>query len=837
MLELLAPGGSAEGMKAAVNAGADAVYMGGRLFGARAYAQNPDEEGLLEALDYCHIRGKRLYLTVNTLLKEDELEKELYPFLLPLYEHGLDAVLVQDLGVLSFIREAFPELAIHASTQMSVASVHGALQMKKLGLQRIVPARELSLEEIKRMVRESGLEIECFVHGALCYSYSGQCLMSSMIGGRSGNRGRCAQPCRQPSCLLSGGKNISRERETYLLSLKDICTLRILPDLIEAGICSFKMEGRMKRPEYAAVISRIYRKYLDLYRRNGRKGYTVDPEDEKELCDLYNRGGFSEGYYHMYNNRSMMSMARPNHAGTPGAKVLSVRGKQLRLKALEDLGRRDALEVGEGAGNNGKELLVEAPVKEGAQFTLSCPPGLAKEGQTLARVRNETLLEDARRRFMEKESQIKIKGNFTIKSGQPVILSVSADCICPSGTEPFSGEELEEVTVTVTGDEPAAAQARALQEAYVRKQLGKTGNTPFIFDELAVELEDQLFYPLQGLNELRRKALEELERKILRRYCRRVDDLSGMPDAARELYREEKPGSETDGSARQFPGLTASVQTEEQLQAVLEIPEISVIYTDVLLFMRGKSADTACLPRMDRTAQQVHGAGKKFFLMFPPIWRSHIRDAFVEACPGRKIENALALADGVLLGTVDQLPDLGKAANVAADACIYTWNGRSRLMLKRMGFSSDTVPFELNRKEIIRRGSAGSEMIIYGYIPLMNTAQCLRKNTSGCSSVPGLMELCDRRGAHFPVRNRCQICTNVIYNSVPLDLLSNAEEIRELQVSSCRLSFTVENGRDTKEIALRAARLFGREEEGIPSAEAADAGCAGTRGHFKRGVE
>ena len=286
-----------EGLKAAVNAGADAVYMGGQRFGARAYAQNPEEAELFEALDYCHLRGKKLYLTVNTLLKEQELERELYDYLAPLYEHGVDAVLVQDFGVFQFIRRNFPDLPLHASTQMTITGVDGAKLLKSMGAERIVPARELTLEEIREIHRQVDLEIECFVHGALCYSYSGQCLMSSILGGRSGNRGRCAQPCRLPYSLYKeiegeGNPEAFRERlkdgkrsgkaiqrlngkdQQYLLSLKDICTLRSLPKLTEAGVCSFKIEGRMKRPEYAAGVTEIYRKYLDLY-QEGKEDYRV----------------------------------------------------------------------------------------------------------------------------------------------------------------------------------------------------------------------------------------------------------------------------------------------------------------------------------------------------------------------------------------------------------------------------------------------------------------------------------------------------------------------------------------------------------------------------------
>ena len=301
-VEILAPAGSMECLKAAIAAGADAVYTGGALFGARAYAHNLTEEELLEAIDYVHLHGRRLYLTVNTLIKDREMEKQMYDYLLPYYRQGLDAVIVQDIGLFRFIRKHFPDLPIHASTQMTLTGVDGAKFLEKEGAQRIVTSRELSMAEVKKIADETELEIESFVHGALCYCYSGQCLFSSFIGGRSGNRGQCAQPCR----LLY--RTPEAKRPQYLLSLKDICTLDILPEILEAGVYSLKIEGRMKSPRYTAGVVRIYRKYLDLYETYGKDGYYVDPEDKKELLDLFDRGGFTSGYYEKHNGKDMVAL-------------------------------------------------------------------------------------------------------------------------------------------------------------------------------------------------------------------------------------------------------------------------------------------------------------------------------------------------------------------------------------------------------------------------------------------------------------------------------------------------------------------------------------------------
>lgn len=305
--ELLAPAGSFETLKAVVNAGADAVYCAGNRFGARAYANNFTEEEMISAIDYMHLRGKKLYMTVNTLLKEKELEEELYHYLVPYYEAGLDAVIVQDLGVMHFIREYFPNLHIHASTQMTIAGAYGAELMLNAGCNRIVTARELSLEEIQNIYEKTGAEIESFVHGALCYCYSGQCLLSSMLGGRSGNRGRCAQPCRLPYEL------IEEKKQGFLLSPKDLCTIDLIPELIQHGVHSFKIEGRMKQAEYAAGVTSIYRRYIDKYEENPQATYEVSAEDHQKLWDFGNRCGFTDGYYKRHNGKDMITFEKPSH--------------------------------------------------------------------------------------------------------------------------------------------------------------------------------------------------------------------------------------------------------------------------------------------------------------------------------------------------------------------------------------------------------------------------------------------------------------------------------------------------------------------------------------------
>ena len=303
--ELLSPAGDPECLYAAAAAGADAVYAGADKFGARAYASNFDTEEYLHAIDYMHMLGKKLYLTLNTLVKEREFN-EIYAFLKPFYAEGLDGVIVQDIGIIRYLREEFPSLPVHASTQMSVTTAYGADYLKSLGVQRVVTARELSVEEIRHIHEKTDIEIESFIHGAMCCSYSGQCLMSSFLGGRSGNRGRCAGPCRQP---YSSGNM----KDRYLLGLKDMCTIDIIPDIIGAGVCSFKIEGRMKSPDYVGGVTAIYRKYIDSFLENGKNGFRVGDDDRNRLIRLYSRGGLSTGYYERHNGLDMLTVDRSGY--------------------------------------------------------------------------------------------------------------------------------------------------------------------------------------------------------------------------------------------------------------------------------------------------------------------------------------------------------------------------------------------------------------------------------------------------------------------------------------------------------------------------------------------
>ena len=324
-VELLAPAGNAEAFYGAIHAGADAIYLGGNRFGARAYADNFSEEELISCIRYAHLFNRKVYLTVNTLVKENEFS-ELYSYLCPFYEAGLDGVIIQDIGVFTYIRDMFPGMELHVSTQMTVTGKYSAALLQEMGACRVVPARELSLAEIKDIKTATGMEIECFIHGAMCYCYSGQCLFSSILGGRSGNRGRCAQPCRLPYSVKGQGYT---SEECFPLSLKDMCTIERIPELIEAGIDSFKIEGRMKKPEYAAGVTAIYRKYIDKYYKNPHQPFRVSREDLDKLSKLYIRSERQDGYYNKHNGRDMVTLKSPAYSGSDEGLLYEIRKRYL----------------------------------------------------------------------------------------------------------------------------------------------------------------------------------------------------------------------------------------------------------------------------------------------------------------------------------------------------------------------------------------------------------------------------------------------------------------------------------------------------------------------------
>ncbi|MGN0421565.1 MAG: U32 family peptidase [Lachnospiraceae bacterium] len=704
-IEILAPAGSYESLKAAICAGADAIYVGGSQFGARAYAKNLAQDDMLQAIDYVHIHGRKIYLTVNTLLKDDELNS-LYEYLLPFYQQGLDGVIVQDVGVVRFLKKYFPDLAIHASTQMTITNQKGAEFWKNQGIVRVVPARELSLSEIRKMKEETGLEIECFVHGALCYCYSGQCLLSSMIGGRSGNRGQCAQPCRLPY-------SVEGQKPADIMSLKDLCTIDFLPELIEAGIDSFKIEGRMKQPDYVYTVVSVYRKYTDLYFAEGASGYKVLKSDREKLLGAYQRRGYSDGYYRQHNGKNMISFQRPT----------------------------------------GNEEVMELP---------------------------------------EYKTQEKINGKLILSFGESAKLFL----------------EYGDWEIVCEGAAPDMAKRQPLDKKRVEKQMRKTGNTQFIFDRFDVEIEGAVFLPMQALNELRREGIEKLSVCILEKYRRDIPQFS-------EIFVNEKNVA----SSFEATVLSALVQSVEQLEFVIQSEIIKNVYVDSAVGM-----DQRAIKILEEKAQN-----QKYYLAMPYIFRENTIKNYEKKYPILE-----QYYDGVLIRNWESyqwLIEHGFHKEIRSDHNMYVFNHSGRAFLQEQGIDQFTAPVELNDWELDKLGIDNASLIVYGYQPVMVTANCIQKTSGKCLKEEGYLSIRDRYQKKFTVKRCCQYCYNIIYNSAPLFLADKAEEIQKLAPAELRMDFTTETcGQMQKIVECYQSAFLEHQKVSTPETEF-------TRGHFKRGVK
>lgn len=730
-VEILAPAGSYAAFEAALKAGADAVYAGGSRFGARAFADNFTEEELIRAIHEAHFHGRRLYLTLNTLLREQEING-LYEFLSPYYENGLDAVIVQDPGAVEYIRNCFPGLEIHASTQMTVTDVFGAKFAESQGMSRVVPARELSLDEIRKIRQETGLEIECFVHGALCYCYSGQCLLSSMIGGRSGNRGACAQPCRQPYIFEAASGNARR----YYLSAKDICTLELIPDLVEAGIDSFKIEGRMKNPQYVAGVTAMYRKYTDLYLTSGKKGYRVQPDDMEILMDLYNRGGFSDGYYNKRNGRDMISLSRPNHAGVPAARIIRQKGREVTACALTGLSGGDVLEI---AGDK-NDYTLGGRVEKSARFSFIVRRGVRlRPDAILYRIRNASLLERINEDVIGRKLQRPVSGCLTLRIGSPAILRIT------SGR--FSCESR-------SADPVQKALKAPLTRERILEQIGKTGNSPFCFSTVSVESDEEIFLPVQQLTRLRHEAFGLLEEMI------RNDAL--RPCGCRPFAEKQEERTQDKESHSRYSIYT---ETPEQFSAAagyiaaMDKPAFSRIClgTEVLSMAESRTDD------FYRDLDALRQRRCEIFAALPHVMRSGDQAQFE-----RLFKRILKLdPDGVLVrncGQFQYLKESGFDKKIILDHNLYVFNSYAEKFWQRLGADGFTAPLEADAGEIACLSGASLEYEVYGAAPVMVSVQCLFKTSGQCRRMPQASGLKDRFGNIFPVQSNCDFCYNVIYD-------------------------------------------------------------------------
>ena len=699
--ELLAPAGNLEIFKGVIESGADAVYVGGSMFGARAYANNFTEEELLEAIDFAHLRGVKVYLTVNTLIKNSEFSK-LYDYLLVYYKRGLDAVIVQDIGVVKAIHEYFPSLEIHTSTQMTVTGADGVRFLSQFGVTRVVMAREVSLAEMKRIHEETGMELEAFVHGALCYSYSGQCLFSSILGGRSGNRGRCAQPCRLPY-------TVEGKKDEYILSLKDMCGIKALDKLHDAGVYSLKIEGRMKQLEYACGVVKYYRSYIDSKK-------PVSDADYDRIKALGNRCGFTDRYYFDHNGSDMVTYVKPNFV------------------------------------SNAAE-----PSPEKRKLSI--------EGELVLR-----------------ESE---PGSLTVKRG---------DVTYKASIEPVS-----------------AALKAPLDKKAAIDRINKTGDTDFEFSHIKAQIGENVFVPNGALNKLRRDAISGLCDKLLKKYYRddaRYADISSMCELPEHVVKSDAAHDEAINDYTTI----CSCMTRAQLDTLIGYECFDVFYLDFDMYDR-----KTLIQQFADDVQSLTKRNKKVYLMLPTIFRADSSDYFVSIAK----ELDKVSFEGFVVKNYEELyltENLFTGKKVILDHNMYTFNDVSKSAFFEHGVSGDTVPLELNSKEIMHRNNIGSQMIVYGYYPLMTTANCVHKNTKGCDKKQKLIYLKDRYNKSFAVCNNCKECYNTIYNSLPTMLTKNISKLKEAGIRSFRYSFTIETPKQIKAVMDDKVAEY-------------------TNGHYKRGVE
>lgn len=699
--ELLAPAGNLEILKGVIESGADAVYVGGSMFGARAYANNFTEEELLEAIDFAHLRGVKVYLTVNTLIKNSEFSK-LYDYLLVYYKRGLDAVIVQDLGVVKAIHEYFPSMEIHTSTQMTVTGADGVRFLSQFGVTRVVMAREVSLAEMKRIHEETGMELEAFVHGALCYSYSGQCLFSSILGGRSGNRGRCAQPCRLPY-------TVEGKKDEYILSLKDMCGIKALDKLHDAGVYSLKIEGRMKQLEYACGMVKYYRSYIDSMK-------PVSDADYDRIKALGNRCGFTDRYYFDHNGSDMVTYVKPNFV------------------------------------SNAAEPSPE-------------------------------------------KRKLSIEGELVLREGEPGSLTVKrGDVTYKASIEPVS-----------------AALKAPLDKKAAIDRINKTGDTDFEFSHIKAQIGENVFVPNGALNKLRRDAISGLCDKLLKKYYRndaRYADMSRLTVLPEHVVKSDAAHDEAINDYTTI----CSCMTRAQLDTLISYECFDVFYLDFDMYDRNTliqqfSDDVKCLTKRN----------KKVYLMLPTIFRADSSDYFVSIAK----ELDKVSFEGFVVKNYEELyltENLFTGKKVILDHNMYTFNDVSKSAFFEHGVSGDTVPLELNSREIMHRNNIGSQMIVYGYYPLMTTANCVHKNTKGCDKKQKLIYLKDRYNKSFAVCNNCKECYNTIYNSLPTMLTKNISKLKEAGIRSFRYSFTIETPKQIKAVMDDKVAEY-------------------TNGHYKRGVE
>ncbi len=792
--ELLAPAGNLQALKAAVENGADAVYLGGKAFGARASAENFTREELAEALNYAHLRGVKVYVTVNTLVDNGEFG-ELSDFLFFLYQSGADALLVQDLGVINWAGRVLPDLPLHASTQMTIHNAAGVQFLAGLGLRRVVLARETSYKELLAIKRQSPLELEVFVHGALCISYSGQCLFSSMVGGRSGNRGSCAQPCRLAFSLVD-----DRERQApsgrggacpgeHLLSTRDLMLLDKLPELVQVGVSALKIEGRMKRPEYVATVVRIYRHALDRACEDPER-YQVSEEEVRDLAQVFNRG-FTAGYFDGKPGPALMSYTKPNNRGlylgrvlrtTPGRGVVFKTRLPLRAgdgiefwmqkgdrsgvtvhSMLLHRAHPDALSAEQAAASGQMATVQVQEAEPGSEVEITVPFAVRPEDRVF-KTHDERLISEAQLSYM-RPGQLKTPIRVTARArrGQPLELdAVDADGNRVSARGTWSGE---------------AALKHPLTPEVLRLQLERLGNTPFTLATLDCDLDEGTMYPLSELNAVRRLLTTSLEQARLDRFRRKLPDRIERTAAAFRSALSQDAVQAT-GQQRHKPLLAVAVADYASLEAALEGGAETVYFGGVSY--RGRqpwNPDT-----VERAVNLCQSRGARACLIIPRIWKDDQPSGAVEW-----IDAAVRLqVDGVVAGDLGGLDLAIKSGlETATDLSIPVFNDLAVQLLLRQGAQRLTLSTELNGEQLRRfsyRGASCLELVVHGTLPLMISEHCpLGTATDKGDRCPSLCrssdcQLKDRQGYLFPLQLD-EHCRMTLYNARELCLIEHLDDI------------------------------------------------------------
>lgn len=841
--------------------GADAVYLAGKSFGARAYAANFTRQELGEALSYAHQRGVRVYVTVNTLVDNGEFG-ELSEFLLFLYREGADALLVQDLGVIGWARQALPDLPLHGSTQMTVHNAAGVQFLAGLGLSRVVLAREVSYGELLDIRRRTGLELEVFVHGALCFSYSGQCLFSSMVGGRSGNRGSCAQPCRLAYTLVDdrGGRATGKGAAhggsalapagpgPHLLSTRDLMLLAELPRLVSAGVASLKIEGRMKRPEYVATVVRIYRRALERACLDP-EGYRVSGEEVRDLAQIFNRG-FTTGYFYgrpgAPRARALMSHTRPNNRGLYLGRVLrTTPGGGVVLKTRLPLRVGDGIEFwtqrGSRQGITVRGLLLHgAPVDEAepgseAEVAVRLAP---RAGDRVFKTHDSRLIDEARLSFTRAQGAPgRLKAPIRVRArgrrGEPLELEA---------------EDLDGNRAAARGTLPGeAALKHPLTGEVVRAQVERLGNTPFTLAGLDCDLDGVAMYPLSEINEVRRALTAELERVRLDRFRRVPPGGAGQPEAAAEAFwpslRQEA------GRMSRAPGgrplLAVAVADSPSLKAALEGGAGAVYFGG--LSYQGREAWSP--ESAARAVELCRAGGARACLIVPRIWKEGERsgvEAWLEAAAGWQV-------DGVVPGDPGGLAlALQSGLQAVVDFSVPVFNDAAIQLLLRQGATRLTLSPELNRDQLRRLSFLGApclELVVHGTLPLMVSEHCVVEAAApgaACSrACRGRSRfLADRRGYRFPLQLD-EHCRTTLYNSRELCLIEHLDDIIQDGYGCLRLELRSHEAGEVREITRiyrRALSAAGSGDWGGSAARQARESLERlslqglTRGHYLRGV-